>query len=616
MSRKNSQIIVLGLIAIALFLSLNRCAKEMTTLSGGPRDTIPPRPVESEPPNYSVHFDSREVEVQFNEFIQLKEVEQQFLSSPPFEEEPKIRMKGRGFKLEIKSPLKDSTTYTLNFGNAIVDYTEGNPLRNYKYVFSTGPVLDSMEVEGQVHKAFNMKPLENVLVMLYEQRTDSVPFKQIPDYVSRTDEKGRFNIANIRLDTFKIFALNDLNNNYLYDSPQEDIAFVDSAVVFEKGLIEEHDTVYTDPPSEERAKGDTVSGADTSRIDTIIHRKYRGYPAQRYTLRMFNEISKQQYLKSFQRKKPMKLDLIFNRPVRDSLRISLLDTVPGRNWYLREPSLKGDTMTYWLRDTAIYHQEYLKAAVDYQKLDSAGNTVWTTDTLDFSYVFEEGEKLTRDTMDLSSNITKTMDLNKDIRLAHPLPVASVDTAKIRLDQVKQDSVIRQVDFQVKADTLDYNAVNLYARWQPETAYRLQVLPQALETQYEVYHDTLEAGFKTRPEDFYGSLTVQLPGVDSSFVLQLIKPSEDKEKEAVIREKTSHQMKKGKVAYQYLHPGTYQLKLIHDRNGNGEWDTGDYLEHRQPERVRYNPEKIQVKSNWEYDISWKLDANPPKKERSQ
>src|SRR6056297_107439 len=282
-------LVMLPVIAVMLF---SRCAKEMTTLSGGPRDSIPPVLVESEPPNYSVEFDSKEIEIEFNEFIQLEDMEQQFLSSPPFEEDPEIKMKGKGIEIELQEPLKDSTTYTLNFGNAIVDYTEGNPIRNFKYVFSTGKTLDSMRVEGRTYDAFNLKARENVLVMLYDELNDSVPYKRIPDYVSRTDEQGYYSISNLRQDTFKVFALDDLNNNYLYDSQEEQIGFVDSTVVFEKQMIERYDTVYSRQPEK------TMLPEDSLPIDTIIHRKYRGYPPETFVMAMFNESKQEQYLKS------------------------------------------------------------------------------------------------------------------------------------------------------------------------------------------------------------------------------------------------------------------------------------------------------------------------------
>jgi hypothetical protein len=591
-----------------IIMLFGRCAKEVATLQGGSKDTIPPEVVESDPPNYTVHFDAREIEIEFNEFIQLNEVQQQFLSSPPFKEMPEIKMKGKGIEIALKDTLRDSTTYSLNFGNAIADYTEGNPIRNFKYVFSTGDALDSMEVKGRVYDAFNRQPRENVLVMLYDERKDSVPYKELPNYVSRTDEKGFYRITNVRNDTFKLFALDDHNSNYLYDNPAEDIAFVDSAVIFERGRIEEHDTVY--------AK-DTVAGAvtpDTSVVDTVIHRVYRGYPPESFDLSLFNEDKEEQYLKTFQRTDPMRVDFVFNAPVKDSLRVALPDTLPPADWYLKEVSERRDTITYWLRDTSLYHRSYLTFELGYQAKDSLNNLVWTTDTVEAGYTFEEGERESVDTLLLNTNVEKPFDLNRNIRLSHPYPVKAVDTGRIVLQQTERDSVVQKVDFQLHMLPESNNAMILDADLQPEASYKLKVLPQAVRSIYGVYHDTLMRSFNTRAEDYYGSLKVELTGMDSDFILQLLQGSG--EEETVIREKYPAHLQKGVVHYRYLDPGEYFLKIIYDKNGNKEWDTGNYLEHRQPEKVDYNPEKLDIRSNWEYEVEWDVKDINPQKERSQ
>jgi hypothetical protein len=608
MKDKTGYILYSFVLLLMVMVVFSRCAKEMTSLSGGPRDTIPPKLVESDPPNYSIHFDSKEIRIEFNEFIQLNEVQQQFLSSPPFEEDPEIKMKGKGIEIELKEPLKDSTTYTLNFGNSIVDYTEGNPFRNFKYVFSTGDALDSMRVAGRVYDAFNLKARENVLVMLYDEMKDSVPYNQIPDYVSRTDEEGFFSITNVRNDSFKLFALNDLNANYLYDSPDEEIAFVDSAVTFEKQWIEYDDTIYSRDTTEQGVL------IDSSSVDTVIHHNYRGFPTEEYLLALFNEDKREQYLKSFQRNRPMKADLVFNAPLLDSMRISLIDSVQREDWYLKERAPSGDTLTYWLKDTAVYRQEYVQFKLEYQAKDSLNNLVWNTDTLDMSYLFEEEDTLGTDTLELTSNARGNVDLNQDLQISYPYPIQNIDTSAILLHKTQDDSLIRAMDFTLKPDSQRFNRFYLSVDWDPASSYSMRIMPQAVKTIYRAYQDTLKTTFKTREEEYYGSLTVSLPGAESDFILQLIQPSGDEEK--VIREQFPEDMKKGSITFRYLDPGEYQLKYIFDRNGNGEWDPGDYINHLQPEKVQYNPERIEVRSNWEYEIQWNVSQEPTIKERSK
>ena len=603
MRRRIGDILVIAIVTGIAIITFSRCAKQVTP-QGGPRDTIPPEVVKSEPPNYSVNFESEEVEIEFNEFIQFNELQQQFLSSPPFEEDPEIQLKGKGFQIEFIEPLRDSTTYTLNFGNAIQDFREGNPLRNFKYVFSTGPELDSMEVQGHVIGALDLKPRENILVMLYEDLKDSVPYNQIPDYVSRTNEDGSFNISNIRNDTFKIFALGDENSNYLYDNIQEAIAFRDSFVTFSEEKIEQHDTIYHEEYADTLEEyADTLDVPDSLRIDTIIHREYYGYPSQDIALRLFNEEAKDQYLRTSQRESPGKVDFIFNKPVEDSIDIKLLDSIDHADWYLRETSLQRDTITYWLKDSSIYNKRYLGFEVGYHGTDSLNNEVWITDTIEAGYFFEEGEREALDTVELSSNVGNSFDLNRDVRLRFPYPIQSVDTGKITLQQ-EVDTLFQEKQFNFRRDTQKLNTAWLSVDWDGETNYRLQVLPQAIQSIYNAYHDTLEVSFNTQAEDHYGSLMFGIEEAESDIILQLLTASGDSEN--VVREKYGRKGEKSTIRFDYLDPGDYRLRLIYDRNGNQEWDTGNYLKNIQPEKVIYHPETFNVRSNWEYEQDWDVN----------
>ncbi len=608
MKRAAGNILILCIVTAMLMLAFSRCAKVVAP-AGGPRDTIPPELVSAEPPNYSVNFESDEVEIEFNEFIQFNELQQQFLSSPPFEEDPEIVMKGKGLQIEFNEPLRDSTTYTLNFGNAITDFREGNPFRNFKYVFSTGPELDSMEVQGNVVGALNLRPREEILVMLYEELEDSIPYKQIPDYVSRTNEDGSFTVTNIRLDTFKIFALGDQNANYIYDNIQEPIAFRDSFITFGKQMIEEHDTIYKEKYldtlniEDPREIADTLNIPDSVLIDTIIHRKYMGYPAREVSLHLFNEPPKDQYLRTTQRQIPSKVDFVFNKPVEDSIEVQLLDTSGLENWYIKERSPRQDTITYWIKDSAIYNRQYLGFAIGYTGTDSVYNEVWTTDTVEIGYAFQEDERTAVDSAQLSSNLGNQFDLNRNVKLRYPYPVESIDTGKITLYKTIKDSIVGEKKFQVRKDTQDLNTFWLDVNWDSETSYTLRILPQTVKTIYNVYHDTLEVSFNTQAEDHYGSLIYGLSGIEGDFILQLLSASGSEEN--VLREKYNENMKKGIIRFDYLDPGDYRLKLIYDRNGNKKWDTGNYLQHRQPERVIYHPETFNVRSNWEYEIDWNV-----------
>ena len=170
--------------------------------------------------------------ITFDEFIVLDNVNQQLIVSPPMEEKPEVKLRKKTIIVQFEEVLKDSTTYTFNFGNSIKDLHEGNKLLNYEYVFSTGDVLDSLSVKGTLKYASDLSdPEESITIMLYNDLRDSVPLTDIPLYVGRSDDSGVFSVNNLRPDVYKVFALKDGNNNLLFDLPTEEIGFLDSSLM-------------------------------------------------------------------------------------------------------------------------------------------------------------------------------------------------------------------------------------------------------------------------------------------------------------------------------------------------------------------------------------------------
>ena len=220
-----------GIILFFSTLFLSQCAKQ-ATLTGGPKDEDHPLIVKINPPFNTTNFDSKEINITFNEFIQLKDLNNNLIVSPPLEEKPEITIKGKTLAIELLTELQDSTTYNIYFGNSVQDYNEGNPIENFEYVFSTGDYIDSLSISGQVINSFTLIPEEGVFVMLYKDYEDSVPIKQLPVHISKTNKEGFFRINNISNNKFKVFCLRDFNKNYLFDLPNEDIAFTDSLLIF------------------------------------------------------------------------------------------------------------------------------------------------------------------------------------------------------------------------------------------------------------------------------------------------------------------------------------------------------------------------------------------------
>ncbi len=286
---------IFGFVWIAVLIFLHQCA-HVVAPSGGPKDETPPQIIESSPPLQATNFKAGKITIEFDEYIQLKDMNSNLLVSPPMEEEPEIMVKGKTLHIELLSDLQDSTTYNIFMGDAVCDYNEANPISNFQYVFSTGEYIDSMVVEGKVLSAFNLRPIEDVKVMLYREMDDSIPYKEIPQYIASTDEEGRFRINNIRKDEYRMFALEDQNSNYLFDIPNERIAFLDSLVNFSMQEIIVNDTVFATVPVD--SSGIMVERTDSSTVDTVITTSYTGFPINDYYLLMFEEVVNNQYLKT------------------------------------------------------------------------------------------------------------------------------------------------------------------------------------------------------------------------------------------------------------------------------------------------------------------------------
>ncbi|MFO7827113.1 MAG: Ig-like domain-containing protein [Bacteroidales bacterium] len=622
-----------GLFLIAILFLISSCAK-IVAPTGGPKDEEPPTIISSNPQNYSVNFSDDQIKIEFDEFIQLKDLNQNLIVSPPLEETPEVTVKGKTLNIEFLSELKDSTTYNIYFGSSVQDYNEGNPIENFQYVFSTGAYIDSLSIEGKVLNAFNLIPEEDVFVMLYSDFSDSVPMKKIPEYISKTDEEGFFRINNIRNEKFKLFSLRDANKNYLYDLNNEGIAFSDSVVQFKletETIIDTvfvHDSLLTDPdemvvdsiyiPSQQFSADSIVTDSSEfvndslvvithKPIDTIITRIRPYFPVPLYYLMFFNEDKETQYLANSKRDDKRKIELMFNKPIKDSLILELLDTTIESSWYIKETNITNDTIFYWLTDSSLYNSPDLNTTISYQKEDSNLVYHWTTDTINFRYFEPKQQKgqVPDTTLNMQLNVKKnaTFDLNKNITIKFNTPIDFVDTSKIKVITTI-DSLDQAFEYKLFKDSVYFRKYILSTDFGEDSNFKLEIYPGAFGDIYGMVNDTSIIEFKTQKLDFYGKILANITGIDSTFqvIAQLIIAQKDTEK--VYREQIVQ--KDQIIDFEYLPPEEFLFKVIIDRNFNGKWDTGEYLEHLQPEEVYYYDNPIKVRSNWDIEISMPLN----------
>lgn len=558
--------------------------------TGGPLDKTPPKVIKTEPKNFSVNFKNEKVEIFFNEFVQLKDVNENFVVSPPFKKQPIVKLKGKSILIKLEEDLKENTTYTLDFGTGITDNNEGNPLGEFQFVFSTGPTLDSLSIRGKIDNSFNQLPVEKSIVMAYLNTNDSVPYSVIPDYISKTDSAGNFKLNNLREGEYKLFALVDGNRDYLYNGPGEMIGFNDEII---------HPTTHQ------------FEQIDSLSKDSVVLKKYTAFGPSDVHIRMFDEENPLQYLTSYKRVRREKLEFEFNAKRSDSLQIDFIGIDENPNWFLQEKNSTNDTLAYWIIDSSLYKRDTLLAELQYLKTDSAGTLVSFKDTVKLN--FKEAKQAKQSKSQKKKLIIKkpvyqfklktssTQDLNKDLIIDFEEPLALSNLDSIGFFEIK-DTLMIPVEFQFFQDSLKALRYHIAPKWKPETQYKIEIDSAAFQNVFGLFSDRYNGKITTRDKEYYGKLFLNVTGINEPILVQLLKPG--KNEKLIQSQKISSDQT---VLFDYVAPETYIIKVIVDKNNNGKWDTGDYKKNLQPEMVHYFRKEIKIRSNWEVEDRIQIPA---------
>jgi uncharacterized protein (DUF2141 family) len=420
---------------------------------------LPPAVKETIPENQSINFIEKTITVEFNEFISLTNLTSQLIVSPLMEETPDITAKGKKLVIKLKGELKPNTTYSLNFGDAIADITEGNTYPNYKYVFSTGSFIDSLNYEGNVIGAFDLMPKENVFVMLYDEFEDSIPKTKKPRYIAKTDKNGQFQITNISKGVYKLFALTDINSNYLFDLPNEEIGFYNELVQI-----------------------------DSSLTDNKIY--------------LFTENTDLQYVTKSANPAYGKIEIDFNLPA-DSITVESLNTYIVVD--IEEVAEDKKKKNFWLLDPTFL-----------EKLDLVVyNNSTIIDTVEIKLI--KSDLFLDSTLTVSTNVGPKFDLNTAIQFTAVHPIAAFDTTKISL---LEDSL--KVNFKLAKDSINSRKYNLIYSFKEKTNYTLFVEPNTFKGIYGLENDTILKTFKTKRESDYGNLVLNVsPPFTENYIVYLI-----------------------------------------------------------------------------------------------
>jgi uncharacterized protein (DUF2141 family) len=597
------------------------CAR-MGSPDGGWYDDDPPRVIGATPEDKATNVKSKKITILFDEFIKLEDATNKVIVSPPQLEQPEIKASGKKIIVELQDTLKDNTTYTIDFSDAISDNNEGNPMGNYTYSFSTGEQIDTFEVSGYVLDASNLEPIKGIAVGLYDDLADSA-FKTKPLMrISRTDGSGHFVIKGVAPGTYRAYALQDADGDFRFTQKGEMIAF-------------NHDTF--EPSSKPDTRVDTV-WRDSLHIDALLQKPYTHFLPDDITLLAFKQLQTDRTLLKTERVEPNKISMYF------TYGDSLLPQIKGLNFkadsaFIIETNEKRDTIHYWIRDTTLVNQDTLSMDITYHVTDTLGNLVLQTDSaVDIvpkvsyekrmkekakeieKWQKEQDKKKKREEkydsiypvkpLEPKFAVPASMVPGQKITVEMPTPLMHCDTSAVHLysqiDSLWYDAecVFRPVENSIRQ-------YEILADWKLGVEYSLEIDSAAFVDIYGLVSNQYKQGIKVKTLDEFSSLTLNISGVeavDTTIIVQML-TSQD----AVTQEV---RVTKGKAEFKYVTPGKFYLRAFIDANGNGVWDTGDYDADRQAEAVYYYSKELECKEKWDVTESWNLTATPRFRQKPQ
>lgn len=529
-----------------LFLTIvlfgTRCA-QVVPLSGGPRDVTPPKLVESLPAQAALNFNSDIITLKFNEYVQLKDLKNQLLISPKLKTEPEIEADGKKIKISLKKEeLLPNTTYKIFFGKSVVDMTEGNAIPGFEYIFSTGNIIDTLKMGGNVSEMFNQKAAGEIIVGLYTSNTnwnDSTIYKEAPDYITKTTSEGNFTFRNLPDKPFNLIAFTDKNKNKLYDGETEKIAFYPKLVD-----LSVDSTVKLKLFQEEPSK-------------TFLKKKYS--PSYGITQLIYNKKN------------------VFQVFVSDNANNDkVTETMPGR---------EKDTITllyHDIKDTlGVLVKNIKSGSIDTIKVALPKNTINRKKSLFYSTNIQTG----------------TLNYNSGVELTF---LNQLDTVKTHLKDVK---LVSKKDSTTTSENLTYqyswpNKIIATNTIKEGVDYRIKLDTALIYDLNGRYNDSTFFSFKRQNKTDLGKLTLKLLlNKKQSYIVQLINDKDQAVKEDYISFSLSSSNATS-IDFTGVLPGVYTVKIIFDDNDDKKWNTGKYLSKKQPEEVFISTKQIKIVSDWD------------------
>ena len=570
-----------------------------------------------EPNNFTTMVDTLhppKFYIEFNEYVQIKDQHKELYTSPAMKKKPTVSRRGKGIVVQIKDTLRPNTTYAINFGSSILDNNEGNPLHSMRYVFSTGPEIDSMIVSGYTADSYEADSVSKTFIYFFiadsverNQEWDSTMFKYKPDVIARAENNGIFIAQNLKPVPYRIYAFEDTNNNMEYEPSVDQIGFLD--------------TTYN--PAE-------MPGF------TIWYDSLRHYPSaepQLYFRMFMDRRFTRQTLSGQERLNRHKAMLYFGAQNPEVVKIEL-DSIPEDKVIYDPQTIGKDTVALWFNRPAEELPDTIKGEITYFKHDSINNLVESSDKLRLAWVKTEtkeekqerekqekerekaekaGEEYVPPTPPNTFKVTMSTsgELNKDknLDMEFDYPLTRFDSAAITLRMVRDgESDTTNVDFHFVQDTLNRRKYQLRAEWVSKAKYTLTMPAGVFANIAQEQNDSMSYNYTGSDPEQYAIVRVNVKSSHpkTRYILQLTNAQGRTQKQIF-------DVKSGDYIFEYVSPGDVMLRVVEDKNGNGKWDTGDMVAMRQPERTEIykneeGVEHITTKANWEIDIAVNMDQD--------
>ncbi len=554
-----------GLFVI-LMLLLAGCAKIVTPV-GGPKDTTPPKVVKEAPANSSTQFRSKSIKITFNEFVVLNNPSKTVIVSPPLNQNPELEIVGKSVVIKLPDTLRSNTTYSIVLAETIKDYTEGNPLSIYTYSFSTGDHIDSFMIKGKIKDALTLNDAKDVYVFLYERDIDSLPYSVRPTYLTKSKSNGEFVFNNIKPGKYKLFALNDINSNLIYDLPNESIAFSDTLV---EAYVSIQDSTSENKNLSRRGGTEDANllklALFTERDSNQVLQKYINTTENIYVFPYKTDFS------SFSARFLGGQDLDYFQVISQSL-----DSV---YWYLKTP----------ITDTALY-----EFTVDQHHVDTVRISPFKKSKQGGA---NRGRKA-NDKVTLKVNVSNKENIFKPLTLHFSYPVKPC-TFDIRICKLLRSGNYTIVNTYTLPDTFLLSFPIDYP-FEEKLPYSIFIRDSVFYGYNGTTNDSINVRFTTKTEKDYGNLQINYSIGDHScqyLVYLLNNKGGVLQQDIISRERT--------INYNHLEPGNYKIRVVKDRNNNGRWDTGNYREKIQPEEIFFFDKPINIRGYWDIEEDFELN----------